>query len=68
MSYFTTRESRHYEKLMTQKPHPMRGDWKPVLTKAHLCFGCTRYGEGCVRPCHREVRRGASLEVIGCSL
>ena len=59
---------RRYEKLMTQKPHPMREDRKTVLPKDHLCFGCKRYGEGCVHPCHREVRRGASLEVSVCSL
>ncbi len=68
MSYFTTGKSRFYEKMMTQKPHPMREDRKPVLPKDHLCFGCQRYGEGCVHPCHREVRRGASLEVTVCSL
>ena len=68
MSYFTTWKSRRYEKLMTQKPHPMREYSKPVLPKDHLCFGCKRYGEGCVHPCHREVRRGASLEVMVCGL
>ena len=53
MSYFTTGKSRFYEKLMTGKPHPQREDRKPVLPKDHLCFGCKRYGEGCVHPCHR---------------
>lgn len=66
MSYFTTGKSRCYEKLMTQKPHPMREDRQPILPKDHLCYGCKRYGEGCVHPCHREVRRGASLEVLEC--
>lgn len=33
MSYFTTGKSRRYEKLMTQKSHPMREDRKPVLPK-----------------------------------
>ena len=68
MSYFTTGKSRHYEKMMTQKPHPIREDNKPALPKDHLCLGCKRYGEGCVHPCHREVRRGEPLEVMLCSL
>ena len=68
MSYFTTGKSRFYEKLMTSKPHPQREVRKTVLPKDHLCYGCQRYGEGCVHTCHREVRRGASLEVMACSL
>ena len=68
MSYFTTGKSRFYEKLMTGKPHPQREVRKPDLPEDHLCYGCQRYGEGCVHPCHREVRRGASLEVMACSL
>lgn len=68
MSYFTTGKSRFYEKMMTSKPHPQREDRKPVLPTDHLCYGCQRYGEGCVHHCHREVRRGASLEVTVCSL
>ena len=68
MSYFTTGKSRFYEKMMTSKPHPQREDRKPVLPTDHLCYGCQRYGEGCVHPCHREVRGGASLEVTVCSL
>lgn len=68
MSYFTTGKSRFYEKLMAQKPHPQREVRKPDLPKDHLCYGCQRYGEGCVHPCHREVRRGASVEVMACSL
>lgn len=66
MSYFTTGKSRQFEKMMTQKPHFVREDRTPVLPKDHLCFGCKRYGESCVHPCHREVRRGA--EVTGCGL
>ena len=68
MSYFTTGKSRFYEKLMTQKPHPQREIRKTVLPEDHLCYGCQRYGEGCVHPCHREVRRGTSLEVTVCCL
>ena len=68
MSYFTTGKSRRYEKLMTQKPHPMREDSKPVLPKCHPCYGCKRFGESCMRPCYRDVRRGVSMEVLICSL
>lgn len=68
MSYFTEGKSRSFEKMMTQIPKPMREDSKPVLPKEHLCFGCKRFGEGCVHPCHREVRRGAPLEVSICAL
>lgn len=65
MSYFTTGKSRQFEKMMTQKPHFMREDRKPVLPKNHLCFGCKRYGEGCVHPCYREVRMGTEVSVCG---
>jgi len=29
----------------------------PVKTapKGHRCFGCNRYGEGCVAPCYRDL-------------
>ena len=63
MSYFTNGASRKYEALMTQRPHDQRKPSLPALPRDHLCYGCKRYGEGCLHPCHREVRRGASLRV-----
>ena len=68
MSYFTTGKSRCAEKLMAGKPHPQRQDRERGLPEDHRCYGCQRYGEGCVPPCHREVRRGASREVAVCGL
>lgn len=65
MSYFTTSK---YERMMTRVPKPLREDRKPVLPKCHPCYGCKRVGEGCMRPCYRDVRRGVSMEVLICSL
>ena len=62
MPYFT---SSGFERMMTRIPRPMREDSNPVLPKSHLCHGCKRYGQGCVHPCHREVRQGAVVEVMG---
>lgn len=63
MRYFTNGKSRSMESRMSQMPRNLCNSGKEKLSKDHLCYGCQRYGEGCVHPCHREVRRGASLEV-----
>ena len=65
MSYFT---SSKYERMMTRIPKPMVKDIKDVIPRNHPCHGCKRYGEGCFRPCYRDIKRGASMEVLKCSL
>jgi len=53
---------------MTRIPKPMVKDIKDVVPRNHPCHGCKRYGEGCFRPCYRDIKRGASMEVLKCSL
>lgn len=65
MSYFT---SSKYERMMNRIPRPLRDGSKPALPKFHPCYGCKRFGESCMRPCYRDVRRGVSMEVLICSL
>ena len=65
MSYFT---SSKYERMMNRIPRPLREGSKPALSKCHPCYGCKRFGESCMRPCYRDVRRGVSMEVLICSL
>lgn len=65
MSYFT---SSKYERMMNRIPRPLREGSKPALLKCHPCYGCKRFGESCMRPCYRDVRRGVSMEVLICSL
>ena len=36
-----------FEAMMTKIPPP-----KPP--EGHFCYGCARYGLGCVRPCYRD--------------
>lgn len=65
MSYFT---SSKYERMMTRIPKPLAEKKAPPISPCHPCYGCKRYGERCMRPCYRDVRNGASLEVLVCSL
>lgn len=53
MTYFTNNP---LERMMMQKPSPGK-DKAPVITapKGHHCYGCARYGEGCVLPCFRDI-------------
>ena len=43
---------------MMQIPSAARED-PPAAPKGYHCHGCNRYGQGCVRPCYRDVRRKA---------
>lgn len=62
MKYFTRNP---LEWMMMQKPRAMREDNPPAAPKGHFCYGCKRYGQGCIHPCYREIRR---TEVAPCAL
>ena len=42
---------------MMQKPKAAREDSPPAAAKEHFCYGCKRFGQSCVRPCYRDVKR-----------
>ena len=54
MRYFTNNP---LERLMMQKPKAAREDSPPAAAKEHFCYGCKRFGQSCVRPCYRDVKR-----------
>ena len=54
MRYFTNNP---LERLMMQKPKAAREDSPPDAAKEHFCYGCKRFGQSCVRPCYRDVKR-----------
>lgn len=45
-----------YEFMMQQRPAPARVPKPTPPPKPHLCNGCKRYGEHCIRPCYRDVQ------------
>ena len=53
------------ERLMMQKPKAAREDSPPDAAKEHFCYGCKRFGQSCVRPCYRDVKR---MEAAPCAL
>lgn len=54
MRYFTDNP---LERIMMQIPRSQRDKGPPLLSEAHPCHGCKRYGEGCVLPCYRGVTK-----------
>lgn len=62
MKYFTNNP---LERMMMQKPRAVREDNPPAAPKGHFCYACKRYGQGCIHPCYREIRR---TEVVPCAL
>ena len=53
-------------KMVEKMQRPERKDGQAVLPPDHLCYGCKRYGLGCIHPCYREIKNGGSLEVLLC--
>ena len=43
----------------------LREDSPPDAAKEHFCYGCKRFGQSCVRPCYRDVKR---MEAAPCAL
>ena len=54
MRYFTDNP---LERLMMQVPRFRPGKDPRDLPKTHPCHGCKRYGEGCILPCYRGVKK-----------
>jgi len=53
MTYFTDNP---LERMMMQKPKANGVKASGVTApKGHHCYGCARYGEGCVLPCYRDI-------------
>ncbi len=44
-----------YERMMTRIPQTSPQDKPTAPLKGHPCYGCKRYGEGCVLPCYRGI-------------
>lgn len=65
MTKFT---SSPYEKQMTRIPNPVPEKQKTDLPRGHHCYGCGRFGEGCIRPCYRDAQQGGTEEAKSCSL
>lgn len=45
-----------YETVMRQVPRPAEHYPDPPPAP-HFCQGCKRYGESCIRPCYRDVKK-----------
>ena len=46
-----------FEALMTKIPPTPKPAPPPKPPEGHFCYGCARYGLGCVRPCYRDAAR-----------
>lgn len=53
MRYFTDNP---LERMMMEVPRS-QGGGPPDLPEDHPCYGCKRFGEGCVLPCYRGVMK-----------
>ena len=42
---------------MTKIPPAPKPAPPPKPPEGHFCYGCARYGLGCVRPCYRDAAR-----------
>ena len=43
------------ERLMMQRPHPGKEETpRTTAPEGHFCYGCSRYGAVCLRPCYRD--------------
>ena len=40
---------------MMQRPYPGQEETpRPPAPEGHFCYGCSRYGTVCLRPCYRD--------------
>ena len=46
-----------FELMMTRIPPAPAPDPPPKPPEGHFCYGCERYGLGCVRPCYRDAMK-----------
>ncbi len=47
---------------MRQRPGAARKKPSVSAPKGHPCYGCSRYGHGCVAPCYRELLKYLNKE------
>ena len=40
---------------MRQRPGAVQKKSSVSAPKGHPCYGCSRYGHGCVAPCYRDL-------------
>jgi hypothetical protein len=59
LTYFTDNP---LERLMRQRPGAARKKPSVSAPKGHPCYGCSRYGHGCVAPCYRELLKYLNKE------
>ncbi len=59
MTYFTDNP---LERLMRQRPGAARKKPSVSAPKGHPCYGCSRYGHGCVAPCYRDLLKYLNKE------
>ena len=60
MTYFTNSP---FERMMMQRPESAQMDnFRPVAPKGHHCYGCSRYGEPCLLPCHRDLLKSTKKD------
>ena len=53
MTYFTQSP---FERMMVQRPQSERKETRIILAADHPCYGCKRYGQGCIKPCYRDLQ------------
>ena len=46
-----------FEAMMAKIPPAPKPDPPPKPPEGHFCYGCARYGLGCVRPCYRDAEK-----------
>ena len=56
MKYFTNNP---LERLMMQTPKGFAPEPTTPPPEGHHCFGCSRWGQACVRPCYRDIKAKA---------
>lgn len=52
MTYFTDNP---LERMMQERPKGGRDIRPPAAPMGHRCYGCSRFGHGCVGLCHRDL-------------
>jgi len=53
LTYFTQSP---FERMMVQRPQSERKETRIILAADHPCHGCKRYGQGCIKPCYRDLQ------------
>lgn len=54
MKYFTNSP---LERMMMQVPKGSRQEPIPLPPEGHRCYGCSKWGDICMKPCPREMMK-----------